>query len=126
MKVFDIVTDLSQVKNDLSRNANRDEFEKEYNPFMINKAFSMHVDTCMYAAQMNELWELDKQLQHDYFLHALSPKKRFGWIKGDEKDKSIELVAKVYNVNLRRAKDILALLTPEQIKAIHVRSEFIA
>lgn len=125
MNLFDIVSDLSHEKNNYLKNGNRDEALSAYNPFMINKAFSMHIDTVMYAAEMNGLWQLDKDMQHDYFFHALPRKKRFGWIKGDAKDVTIELVAKVYQVNLRRARDILSLLTPDQISDIQERSKFI-
>ena len=126
MKLFDIVADLSFEKNDLLRNANRDELLHEYNPFMINRAFSMYPDTIMYAEEMNGLRDLDKDMQHDYFLRAIPKKKRFGWVKGEKQDSLVAIIAKVYKINLQRAKEIMDILTPEQLTYFQKRAEYLA
>ena len=48
-----------------------------YEPFMINRAFSLSEDTVLAASQMNERPYLDKDVHAAYYVHALRPRRRF-------------------------------------------------
>ena len=43
--------------------------EKEYIPFVINKCLSGHLDTVMFANEMNKYPSLPEKMQHDFFIH---------------------------------------------------------
>ena len=45
--------------------------EKEYPPFVINKCMSGHLDTVLYANEMNMTHFLDKKLQYDFYLNSV-------------------------------------------------------
>jgi len=88
MKPFDFVNSASYSKEDLIRESDNTELaEKTYAPFLTNKAFSYHVDTIMYANEMNMRSALENQLAFDYYLNSIRPQKRFAkWIKKDTSD----------------------------------------
>lgn len=120
---FDFVNDLSFGKKDLIRSSDDPEsMTKQYNPWIINKAFSYYADTILYANEINMYGGCDNLLQHDFYLNSLSKKKRFSkWSKTVKLD-DIELLSKFYNVNATVAKEYLSLLTEEQLKSIRIRA----
>ncbi len=113
-KLFDFADALSSSKEDLFRA----EDGKGYDAFMLNRAFSYHQDTVLYANEMNRFAGLDKLLQHDFYLHALRRRKRYGaWAK-KEKNDDRELIAKLLQCNRRLADAYLRILTSEQVAEI--------
>ena len=52
-------------------------WEKNYPAYVINKCMSQHMDTIMYANEMNQYQGLDKKLQYDFFINIVRPRKRF-------------------------------------------------
>ena len=59
--------------------------EKEYIPFVINKCLSGHLDTVMFANEMNKYPSLPEKMQHDFFIHIVRKKKRFSpWLRKDK------------------------------------------
>lgn len=93
--------------------------EKDYNAFMVNRAFSYHYDTIMLANEMNKLHRLPAQLQYDFLRTAIRPKKkRFSkWAKA-EKDSVIDLVMTSYYCNRQRAIEMVSLMSDADIKYI--------
>ena len=58
---------------------------KEYPPYIINRCMSGHLDTVMYAQEMNKYHFLDKDLQYNFYLNILRKRKRFSpWIRKDK------------------------------------------
>ena len=58
------------------------DLEKEYSPYIINRCFSGHIDSVMYANELNKHPNLAKKLQYDFFLNSLRKKKRFSpWFR---------------------------------------------
>ena len=45
--------------------------EKEYPPFIINKCLSGHLDTVLFANEMNQHHFLPKKMQYDFFLNSV-------------------------------------------------------
>ena len=64
-------------------------WEKNYPPFIINKCMSHHMDTVMFANEMNQYPGLDKKLQYDFFINIVRPRKRFSpWGKKRKGERS--------------------------------------
>jgi len=124
MKPFDFVNSASYSKEDLMRESDNPELaEKTYAPFLTNKAFSYHVDTIMYANEMNMRSALENQLAFDYYLNSIRPQKRFAkWIKKDTSD-SLEVVKEYYQYNYEKAEHALSLLSQEQLIELKKRLE---
>jgi hypothetical protein len=95
--------------------------EKQYNPFIINKAYSYRPDTILLSNTMNGLHHLDKRLQYDYYYGSVRKSKRYAkWIKPDHAPEE-DLIMEYYGVNRRRAKEYLSIMTPDDIALIRRR-----
>ena len=95
--------------------------EKEYPPFIINKCMSGHLDTVLYANEMNIAHSLPKKLQYDFYLNSVRKRKRFSpWLRKD-KVKDLECVKQYYGYSNEKASQALKILTNEQINFIKKR-----
>ena len=93
-------------------------WEKNYPPYVINKCLSQHMDTIMYANEMNRLPNIDKRLQYDFFINTIRPRKRFSpWGKKKKVD-DLELVKQYYGYSNEKAQQALRILSPEQLDFI--------
>jgi hypothetical protein len=116
---FDFVRSVSETKEDLIEGGEYE--EREYEPYLTNRALSYHVDTVLYANEMNQHHNLDKKLQYDFYLHAIRKRKRYSskWSKADaEYMDNLNAIVFEFNVSREKAKEILRLLSPEQIREI--------
>ena len=114
---FDFLNEINLTKKDLIREDPL--VEKDYNPFMINRGLSYFADTVMYANEMNRHSGIPKIWQNDFFLNTITRKKRFSkWHKKDTESKSLQLVMEYYKYSTEKAKQVLGILTPEQLKMI--------
>jgi hypothetical protein len=95
------------------------ENEKEYKPFIVNRAISQHNDCLLYVNEMNKYPSLDNKLQYDFYLNILTAKKRpfQKWYKSSEST-DIQAVKEYFGYSSEKAKDSLRILTPDQIKEI--------
>lgn len=95
------------------------ENEKDYVPFVINKALSFHYDCILHANQMNMYSNLDKQLQYDYYINSIRAYKRpfQKWLK-PEKIEDLELIKECYVCSNEKAKEILSILNEAQLNEI--------
>ena len=50
--------------------------------YIVNRCLSGHLDTVMFANEMNKFPNLDKDLQYHFFLNTLRKKKRFSMPEG--------------------------------------------
>ena len=93
--------------------------EHEYKPFLINRSLSYHKDCIFYANEMNQHHHLDSKLQNDFLLNITRKSKRpfAKWVKA-EKSKNIEYVKQIYHVSNSKAREILSILTEEQLQKI--------
>ena len=122
MNPFDFVTNINGAKKDLIRSSdNPDLMEKEYKPFLVNRALSYFIDTIMYANEINQAKHLDFALQNDYYLNSIRSGKRFSkWAKPVE-NSNIESVQEYYKVSYMKALDIIKVLSKEQIDLIKTK-----
>jgi len=96
--------------------------EKEYNPYIINRIYSGHLDSVMFANEMNKYSFLSKKIQYDFYLNSLRSKKRFSpWLRKD-KIKDLDYVKRYYGYSNEKAQQALKILTKQQLNFI--RSKF--
>jgi hypothetical protein len=109
---FTFVDDLTEHKKNLFN----DETERQYQPFLINRALSFNPDCMFYVAEMNKYSDVPKKAQHDFYLNTLDKKRRYGrWVKKDSFSDDVELVKEVFGYSTRRSIAALELLTEEQL-----------
>ena len=118
---FDYVNQILQGKKNLIV----DEItEKEYNPFLTNRSLSCHYDCVLFANEMNQRPFLDKKLQNSFLINTVRSRKRpfAKWIKS-EKSEDLECVKKYFNYSDMRAREVLNLLSEEQIQKLKEKTE---
>jgi hypothetical protein len=122
MSPFDYVNAINISKQDLIRKSENPVLaEKDYSPFLVNRALSYYVDTILYSNEMNRANHVDSILQNDYYLNSIRSAKRFSkWAKPIESS-DIEVIQEYYKVNNKRALEISKVLTTEQIDHIKTR-----
>ena len=99
------------------------DLEKKYLPYIINRCMSGHLDAIMYANEMNIYHNLDNKLQHDFLLNILRSKKRFSpWVKKEELQ-NLDYVKRYYGYSNEKAKQVLPLLSKEQLNFIQGKLE---
>ena len=115
-KVFDYVNHILSGKQNLIVD---EESEKEYIPFLVNRALSYHFDCILFANEMNRRHFLDKKIQNDFLMNTIRSKKRsfIKWTK-TEKNEDVETIKQYFIFNTQKASEALKLLTSEQIEEI--------
>lgn len=97
--------------------------EKSYPPYIINKCLSGHVDTVLFANEMNKVHHLDKKLQYDFYINIVRKRKRFSpWLKKAKID-DLEHVKSYYGYSNEKAKIALTLLTEQQLEFIRTKHD---
>ena len=97
--------------------------EKKYPAYIINRCMSGHLDAIMYANEMNLYHNLNSKLQYDFLLNILRSKKRFSpWVKKEEL-KNLDYVKRYYGYGDEKAKQVLPLLSKEQLTFIQEKLE---
>ena len=89
-----------------------------YPPYIVNRCLSGHLDTVLFANEMNRYSNLDKDMQYSFFLYTLRKRKRFSpWLKKEQID-DLDLVKKHYGYSNEKAKVAVTLLTKTQLEYI--------
>ena len=94
-----------------------------YPPYIINRCLSGHLDTVLFANEMNKYSNLDKDMQYSFFLYTLRKRKRFSpWLKKEQVD-DLDLVKKHYGYSNEKARIAVSLLTNTQLEYIRNKHE---
>jgi len=112
---FDYVKAISYTKEDMIVD---DITEKDYNPFIVNRALSMGIDTVLQANEMNQRHHLSKKLQFDFLLNSISKRKRFDKWQKANKSEELDYVRAYYNYSYPKAIAALSVLSNQQIDTI--------
>jgi hypothetical protein len=113
---FDYVKAISETKQNMFQD---DQAEKEYVPFVVNKALSYFVDTIMHANEMNYYNQIPKEWQFEYLRNSINKGKRYGgWVKKDLETDQLSLVKEYYKYSNEKAKYALGLLTDDDLAII--------
>tara|TARA_R100000315_G_C5181646_1_gene105382 strand:+ start:272 stop:676 length:405 start_codon:yes stop_codon:yes gene_type:complete len=93
-------------------------WKSKYPAYIINKCMSHHMDTVMYANEMNQYSFLDSKMQYDFYIHIVRPRRRFSpWGKKQKID-DLDLVKRYYGYSTDKAIQALRILSPNQIDYI--------
>ena len=119
MTPFDYVNAINMSKKDLMIGSEDDvQAERDYVPFVVNRSLSYFPETLMHVNLINQLPDLDKKLQFHFLLNSIRPGKRFSkWVKKEE-DADLQLVMQHYGYSVDKAKQVLPLLSNEQLSII--------
>jgi hypothetical protein len=97
------------------------DFDKQYNPFLINRALSQHADSVLAAQLMNERHHLPVNCQFLFLLNTLRARyRKSDWLKSSISD-DVKSISEYYGCSLRRASELLSLHTSEQLTRIYAR-----
>ena len=121
MEPFDYVKAINTNDNIMWGYENYSLIERDYNPFLTNRAFSYFTDTVHQANEMNQRFHLDHKMQFDYLLNNIRPKKRFAkWIK-NESSEDVSVIKEYYGYNNSKAIEALSVLSEEQLKVLQYK-----
>lgn len=115
--LFDILNNINSGKDcSLFHESN---YEKDYNPFMINRALMQNQRTVMIAQQANKAVLIDKEMHHEFMMHAIKKNNsRAKWKKPDDKSEYLECVKQFYKVSEKVALQYLNILTIDECKVL--------
>jgi hypothetical protein len=124
MTPFDFLNAINESKEKLMTCSDNDDLaEKSYSPFLVNRGLSFFSDTILYANEMNRLCLLDHKPQFSYLLNSIRPRKRYSkWFKKEKLEK-LDIVSEYFGYSKSKSKDIINILTDEQIKTIKQKLE---
>lgn len=115
MNPFDYVTSINYTKQDIMSD---DQDEKAYPPFVVNRSLSYFADTVGLANVMNKYHHTDSKLQYHFLINIVRKRKRFSkWVK-PQTESDIEVIKEYYGYSNEKARQVLSLLSPEQITII--------
>ena len=115
MNPFEFVNSINSTKNDIMVD---DLTEKAYAPYMVNKSLSYFNDTVLMANEMNRLYHLDNKLQYHFLINIVRKRKRFSKWNKPEVVNDVEVVKEYYGYSNDKARQVLPLLTSDQIKIL--------
>ena len=94
---------------------------KQYQPFIVNKCLSGHLDCILFANEMNKSPHLDKDMQYSFFINTVRKRKRFSpWLRKD-KIQDLDVVKQYYGYSNEKAMQALKILSKEQLDYIKQR-----
>ena len=95
----------------------------KYPSYIINRCMSSHLDTVMFANEMNLSPQLDSDMQYLFYLNSVRKRKRFSpWLRKDE-IKDLDSVKRYYGYSNEKAKQALRILSKEQLNFIKSKFE---
>jgi len=98
------------------------ENERDYVPFVVNKALSFHHDCVLYANEMNKVPNIDGILQYQFLLNRIRGYKRpFQKWQKRETIEDLDTIKEYYKCSTEKAKEVLTVLNDGQIDEIRKR-----
>jgi len=111
---FDFTNSINFTKDNLIVD---EDTEKEYNPFIVNRAMGFAADTVIPANEMNSRPHIDNKMQYDFLCSVVRKRKRYNkWIKSEEED--LEAIQQYFDYSFNKAKEALRILTSNDIEKI--------
>lgn len=112
-------------------NGSKVEIDGDYSKWRINNSLAKHKDTILYANEMNMNSHITDQMHYDYLYNSIRKLKRYSPKRETKQEKAareseqalISLISDHYKYNIVRAKEVLKILTAEQIDEIRKKQE---
>ena len=96
---------------------------EKFPAYIVNRCMSGHLDTVLFANEMNKNSHLDSKLQYSFLLNSVRKRKRFSpWLRKDE-IRDLDYVKRYYGYSNEKAKQALSILTKEQLSFIKSKFE---
>jgi hypothetical protein len=114
--VWTFISDISKTKKYLFS----DDTSKAYEPWIVNKSFSSHIDTLATAEAANRMHHIDKRMQHDFMFYSVPahPKRYKPWLKKSDSEKReqklYEDIGTVTGLNVVQTKKFWNILSTDQ------------
>jgi len=97
--------------------------KEQYSKFRTNTVLSNHVDTVLYANEMNMYPYVNDKMHYDYMFNSIRAKKRFFKRKKQVNHQNVSLVSEYYKYNRKKALEAIQILTDEQLETIKEKLE---
>jgi hypothetical protein len=119
MNPFDYLNAINDTKENVIEDSDNPELaEKLYPPYLVNRGLSFFIDTVYLANEMNRHHHLQNKMQFDFLINIVRKKKRFSkWFKA-QPDEEVEAVMNYYGYSQDKARQVVGLLTQDQITQI--------
>ena len=109
--------------NQNKKNIYKEDPTAKYPSYIVNRCMSGHLDTVMFANEMNLRPQLDSDMQYSFYLNSVRKRKRFSpWLRKD-KVKDLECVKEYYGYSNEKASQALKILDNQQLNFIKQRLE---
>lgn len=113
---FDFLNSINTTKKNLVRDEGRG--ASEYAPYLMNKGLSQFPDTIVFANEMNIRPFMDKQMQYEFLLHAVRPRKRMSkWAKKEDAE-LVQKICDLFSCSVRKAEEIRDTLGQKAVEKI--------
>lgn len=115
--LFTILKSITYTKEDISEHPL---FQKVYDVFMVNRFLSMNIQTLAYANFLSQKTDISKLAHYKFLLYELEKKYvKFNYQKLDKTGKEdIDLICKYYKISVEKTKELLDLLSEDQLNKI--------
>lgn len=116
ISVFDLINDISQHGKFIdSYFEEHGKLPKEYNAYMVNKAFGNFPDTIIMANEMNKCYSLPDEMQWRFLKNTVSKRKRFSkWFKQLEEEEAVVLLARYFHCSVREMQKNMHVIPKEK------------
>lgn len=112
-----MTTPFDHMKGINEKTYNFDSDDRGYNSYIINRGLSFFPDTIFLVNEANRLG-LSGKRHYDFLYHTVSKKKRYSkWFK-EEKSEYMGVVQEYFSVGVNKAKDLLKVLSEEEVREI--------
>lgn len=104
---FDIVANINNKTDQL------DVTDVGYDAFVLNRVFSNTRDSVFFANEMNQHYNLPKEMQYAFYYFGLPKKNRYGkWNKNTDDKSELEVIQEYFGYSRSKAKQVQAVLCP--------------
>lgn len=87
--------------------------EVGYDAFVLNRVFSNTKDSVFFANEMNQHYNLPKEMQYAFYYFGLSKRNRYGkWNKNQDDKSELELIQEYFGYSRVKAKQVQSILRP--------------
>ena len=97
--------------------------KEQYSKYRTNTVLSNHIDTVLYANEMNMFPYTSDKMHYEYLFNSIKSKKRFFKRKKQVNHQNISLIMEYYKYNKLKAMEASKILNVEQLQTIKEKLE---
>ena len=116
ISIFNFIDAITYTKQDLTKHP---DFQKLYNPFMIDRWLSMNKSTLNAAFYADQILSIPKENHFKFLQNTIAEEKV--WLSYEKRNREyddLEVISNYYNVSFEEAKEILFLIDVDQLELI--------